>query len=94
LLESDRVKKDLRRYLESELGDERRDRSLAIVEEWRPGLGCTDYPALGNGIAPRTGAIPDCGRSEGQLQQEEKDDSRKDNTEDDAPDGAVARILC
>ena len=43
LFESDRVKKEFRRYLESELGDAKRFRFLAIVEEWRPELGGTDY---------------------------------------------------
>ena len=43
LLESDRVEKDLRRHLERKFGAENRNRFLAIVEELRAELGCTDY---------------------------------------------------
>jgi FMN phosphatase YigB (HAD superfamily) len=43
LLDNDRVIKDLRRYLEREVGRERGDRYWAIFEELREELGYADY---------------------------------------------------
>jgi FMN phosphatase YigB (HAD superfamily) len=43
LLDNDRIEKDLRRFLERELGAESRERYFAIFEELRAELGYTDY---------------------------------------------------
>jgi FMN phosphatase YigB (HAD superfamily) len=43
LLDNDRVTKDLRRYLESEVGDVRNERYWMIFEELRKELGYADY---------------------------------------------------
>src|SRR4051812_16313683 len=43
LLDNDRVTKDLRRYLESEVGHERNERYWMIFEELRTELGYADY---------------------------------------------------
>ena len=60
LLESDRVEKDLRRHLERKFAAENRTRYLAIAEELRAELGCTDYLGARQRYPPSTGAIPDC----------------------------------
>ena len=43
LLENDRVTEDLQRYLEREVGRERRERYWAIFEQLRGELGYADY---------------------------------------------------